>query len=359
MRIVIVNEDSNTLRDHLRKIGFDYLVRRPVHPEALRLLLMHCLYRGEEKRQDPRVAIGFEVSFRSGLLNRKSTLADLSIRGCRLLSHTRFDVGKRIKLQIPEALETGDPFSVAGRIVRVDFDPKAGTDGLYSAGVLFDRISDEAREALELIIEDRSQGPARMHRPVVQTPAPGSGAIDDELGQPVVGRGPKPAPAQPDTARREKDSSTRVDIEVDVRMERDSESVVATPAETQEARERRRNKRSAYEQTVPAFGNRALRVLVGRDLSTGGMRIARMPGLEKGDRLHLAIYGDPGEAPFLVWGTVARDDGEGGMALVFDPVDPEVGRNLEKLVADLPSVESLHDSEVDAMGTVVSEILES
>jgi PilZ domain len=359
MRIVIVNEDSNTLRDHLRKIGFDYLVRRPVHPEALRLLLLHCLYRGEEKRQDPRVAVGFEVSFRSGLLNRKSTLADLSIRGCRLLSHTRFDVGKRIKLQIPEALETGDPFSVAGRIVRVDFDPKAGTDGLYSAGVLFDRVTDDAREALELIIEDRSQGPARMRRPAVRPLEPGSGAIDEELGQPVPARGHKEAAAQPNAVRTEKDSSARVGIEVDVRMERDSEPVVAKPADAKQAPERRRNKRGAYDQTIPAFGNRALRVLVGRDLSTGGMRIARMPGLEKGDRLHLAIYGDPGEAPFLVWGTVTRDDGEDGMGLVFDPVEPEVGRQLEKLVADLPSVESLHDSEVEAMGTVVSEILDS
>jgi hypothetical protein len=99
-RVVIVNEDSNTLRDHLRKVGFDFLVRRPVHPEALRLLILHCLYRGEEKRRDPRVAVGFEISFRAGLLNRKATLADLSVRGCRLLSHTRFEVGKRIKLQI-------------------------------------------------------------------------------------------------------------------------------------------------------------------------------------------------------------------------------------------------------------------
>jgi hypothetical protein len=123
--------------------------------------------------------------------------------------------------------------------------------------------------------------------------------------------------------------------------------------------ERRQNKRGAYDQTVPAFGNRALRVLVGRDLSVGGMRIARLPGLETGDRLHLAIYGEPGDPPFLVWGTVSRDDGERGMALVFDPVEPEVGHHLENLVGGLPAVESLHDSEVDAMGTVMSEILDN
>jgi hypothetical protein len=339
-RVVIVNEDSNTLRDHLRKVGFDYLVRRPVHPEALRLLILHCLYRGEEKRRDPRVAVGFEISFRAGLLNRKATLADLSVRGCRLLSHTRFEVGKRIKLQIPEALETGDPFSVAGRFIRVDFDPKAGEGGLYSGGVLFDRITDTAREALEIIIEDRAQGPAMLRNPQPRSSESKGGAADAHFATP----GEEP--------------STRVDIEVDVRLESDDgPSGAAVSAKAGE--ERRQNRRGAYEQTVPAFGNRALRVLVGRDLSVGGMRIERLPGLELGDRLHLAVYGNPGDPPFLIWGTVSRDDGERGMAMVFDPVEPDVGHQLELLVGDLPAVESLHDSEVDAMGTVVSEILEN
>jgi hypothetical protein len=75
VRIVVVSEDSTTLRSRLREVGFDYLVRRPVHPEALRLLLLHCLYTGEEKRSEPRVPVGFEVSFRTGLLPRKATLA--------------------------------------------------------------------------------------------------------------------------------------------------------------------------------------------------------------------------------------------------------------------------------------------
>ncbi len=47
MRLVVVEEDSNSLREQLRRCGFDYLVRRPVHPEALRLLLLRCLYRGD------------------------------------------------------------------------------------------------------------------------------------------------------------------------------------------------------------------------------------------------------------------------------------------------------------------------
>ena len=322
-RVVIVNEDSNTLRDHLRKVGFDFLVRRPVHPEALRLLILHCLYRGEEKRRDPRVAVGFEISFRAGLLNRKATLADLSVRGCRLLSHSRFEVGKRIKLQIPEALEAGEPFSIAGRFIRVDFDPKAGDGGLYCGGVIFDRVSDSAREALEIIIEDRAQGPAMLRSPRPQTPEPTQEAADEAFATP----GEEP--------------STRVDIEVDVRLERDDGPSGST-ATQKTGGERRKSRRGTYEQTVPAFGNRALRVLVGRDLSVGGMRIERLPGLELGDRLHLAVYGNPGDPPFLIWGTVVReavanpDDLEhpdrpadrGGLLAFFDDATDELQKAL-------------------------------
>ena len=141
----------------------------------------------------------------------------------------------------------------------------------------------------------------------------------------------------------------------------------AAPASTDEpepAREappgdRRSSRRGSYPHRVPAFGDRAMRVLVARDLSMGGMRVEKDTGVEIGDRLHLAIYGTADEEPFLVWATVERDDSEGGMALVFDEVHPKIAEQLEKVVADLPAVESLHDDEARAMGTVITEILDN
>ena len=121
--------------------------------------------------------------------------------------------------------------------------------------------------------------------------------------------------------------------------------------------ERRTTARHPFGAKVPAFGNRALRVLVGRDLGMGGMRIEYHPDLEVGDRLNLAIYGAAGEEPFLVWGTISRSEGTDGIAVVFDPVHSVIAEKLEKLVATLPAVESLHDDETDAMGTVLTEIL--
>jgi hypothetical protein len=109
---------------------------------------------------------------------------------------------------------------------------------------------------------------------------------------------------------------------------------------------------------VPAFGNRALRVLVGRDLSVAGMRIEAQPELALGDRLHLAIYGEAGEEPMLVWGRVDRDDGRLGHVILFEPLDAALAARLEAVVNTLPAVESLHDSEAEAMGTVVTEIVD-
>jgi hypothetical protein len=130
-------------------------------------------------------------------------------------------------------------------------------------------------------------------------------------------------------------------------------------AEEGSGAERRRSPRGAYSRRVPAFGTRAMRVLVARDLSVGGLRVERLGGLSLGDRLHLAIYGRAGEEPTLVWATVARDDGAEGIALVFDEVGSETAERIEKVLVDLPAVESLHDDEARAMGTVVTEILEA
>jgi hypothetical protein len=58
-----------------------------------------------------------------------------------------------------------------------------------------------------------------------------------------------------------------------------------------------------------------------------------------------------------VWGEVGRSDGVRGLMIRFDPLDAPAQERLERLVASLPAVESLHDSEAEAMGTVLSEIV--
>src|SRR4030095_4645426 len=58
---------STARRAALRRQGYDFLVRPPVHRESLRLLLLRTLYTGEERRRDARVSVGSEVSLRRGM----------------------------------------------------------------------------------------------------------------------------------------------------------------------------------------------------------------------------------------------------------------------------------------------------
>jgi hypothetical protein len=325
VRIMVVNEDSNALRAQLRRSGFDYLVRRPVHAEALRLMLLHCCYKGEERRREPRVAVGAEVSFKMGLATRSATLVDLSSRGCRLLAHHRIERGKKIVVQIREALDEGELLHVPGRVVHSDEADNGGAEAFW-IGVIFEKTEEATQHAIAVLIEDRAQGPVTLRN------APTPVAV-------------RPEPAPMDVAAR-----ARSTVETKASAVPDHERAISTD-------DRRRERRAAYSQTIPAFGERALRVLVGRDLSVTGMRVERHTDLWLGDHLQLAIYGEAGDEPMLIWGHVERSDGENGLLIRFDPLEQQTQVRLERLVASLPSVESLHDSEAEAMGTVLGEIL--
>ena len=64
VRIAVLDRNSRTLRTLLRRSGVDLVVRRPVHPAALRLVLVHALYRGPERRTR-RVAVGAQIDRRN------------------------------------------------------------------------------------------------------------------------------------------------------------------------------------------------------------------------------------------------------------------------------------------------------
>ncbi len=470
VRVVVVDQDSRTLREQLRRVGFDYLVRRPVHPEALRLLVMHSLYRGEEKRREPRVAVGLEISFQTGEIPRRATLVDLSTGGCRLISSFELEAGKKILITLPETLGATEAITLEGTILRSSYDKRIGEEGMHTAAVRFESLSSELRDELEWIIEDKVGGPPTMGadpqhpgaaaadpsaphdkpasavesggapRPLARrtlleketvaqradprsegsasataarpTPERPDGEFRFPFSVPVdvkMARAPQPGPAAvadtaaqqatPKTATRPlaagssapartvrppggdsrarsggdaahgpgSDEAARGPVGAAVQppaaggtshepvpeIARDVEA----PRPSASPEERRAAPRHPYAAKIPAFGSRALRVLVGRDLSVGGMRIESNPDLEVGDRLHLAIYGDASEEPFLIWGTIVRGDGRGGTAVAFDPVHPKIAQQLEALIASLPAVESLHDDEVGAMGTVLTEII--
>jgi len=317
-KLAIVAEDSNTLRRMLRRLGFDFLVRRPVHPVALRLLLLRCLFAGEDRRRHPRAAIGYEVAYRSGLWRRTATLADVSERGLRLLSTRPLPLGTRACVAIPSALAGERGFNVSCRVVRVVQRPAPGGRREFWVALKVDANDATARSQLHDVVEMFRAGPVRLEAAAElrgETPAP------EEL---------RPAPAAPIEAAAEAGESEG---------------------------ERRQHRRASYQRSVMSLDASPARVLVGRDLSAGGMRVDPNPGLEPGQRLRLALYGGAREEPSIVSARVVRNDGDAGVALQFEQVDAVVARRIEVLVGSLPSVESLRDEETGSVGTVISEVL--
>ena len=99
-------------------------------------------------------------------------------------------------------------------------------------------------------------------------------------------------------------------------------------------------------------------MLIGRDLSSGGMRVRPEPDLELGDEIRLAVYGRPGQPAIMLKAVVTRDEGDDGLVLRFRDVPTSIAARLEQIVAELPTlpIESPAASPAQP-GVVVSEIL--
>jgi hypothetical protein len=336
-KLAVVAEDSNTARQMLRRLGFDYLVRRPVHHEALRLLLLHCLFRGEEKRREPRAVIGREVAYRVGLKRRTAILAELSGQGLRLVGDASLAPGTRVLVQFPGKL--GGPFSVNANVVRAHARTSREGRSEWVLALAIDPGDKAGRKRMRELAKELRGGPLALTPP---TPRP-AGAPQPAAGERVAEA--TPPPAEPDA-----------DLEF---RDLDEDSGVSGHEDVEGAAERRRHRRARFRRSVMAIDEARPRVLVGRDLSSGGMRVDPDPALAPGQRLRLAVYGAAREEPFLVRARVIRSDAKDGAALQFEELEPETVRRVEGLVALLPSVESLRDGEAGSVGTVVSEVLET
>ena len=132
---------------------------------------MHSLYRGDEKRREPRVAVGLEISFQTGEIPRRATLVDLSTGGCRLISSFELEAGKQILVTLPETLGTTEAITLEGRILRSSYDKRIGEEGMYSAAVHFESLPSELQNELKWIIEDKVGGPPTLKT----TPQPAQG----------------------------------------------------------------------------------------------------------------------------------------------------------------------------------------
>lgn len=312
VRIAVLDRDSKTLRSMLQRAGIDMVVRRPVHPAALRLLLLHCLYRGPERRRSPRVSVGAPVSFRSGLRRRNAILADLSMTGGRLLCHYELERGRKLSLRIPSDTRRGRVLRLDAEVLRVG---PSEVEGMNGVALSFAPGSRRSLERLRETVKRYAAGPAVLSGE--EPPALDELRIDGPTGSGTAAGGEG----------------------------------------GEEGAERRDSPRCEYVQHVIALGTEAGKVLVGRDISIGGMRVDPHPELLLGDELKIGLHLRAREKPLVVDAQVARNDGERGLVLQFHGLSGEAESYLRSMVNFLPIL-AVRPPGQDESGLVLTEILE-
>jgi hypothetical protein len=276
--IAVIDNDSRKLRSNASSHGVDFVLSRPVHSAALRLLILHCVYRGPEKRRQGRVSAGARVQVRSGLLWRDAILADISLRGARLVCDKPVKPGAKMNLFFPSKTGNTQCFNLTARSLRttVATDSSEG----HIVAVAFEGLSPVQGQQLRKVFETFKTGPARLERAKAHLAC----------------------------------------------------SPTARNSEPEERTERRATPRVKFEKHVVTVHDEATRVLLCRDISMGGMRVNPNDTLVPGDKLLVAVHIRSRAEPLLVNARVTRDDGDAGLALEFHDLSKDSADYLKKMV---------------------------
>ncbi len=322
--IAICEDVSETIRSLMRKKGFQYLVRRPVHPGALRLLLRYALYQKSDRRSRIRHPIGYEVSWRVGWQRDRGVLLEISTDGCTLLANSSPPLDSRITIRIPREVAGGETLKLRGTVIRCTADEAQNERERKVVAVAFEGVAAQTRERLVDLCQRWSEGPPKL---------PNNGSLGSETGP------------REEAARTAGSSSAGGSADVESSC---------TSAE------RRHTHRGVFHREIVEVDveGRAVQGLLARDLSPGGIRVDPQFGLDLGDKLQLALFDTSQQEPMIVTAVVARDDGEAGLGLHFVDLSAETQSRIDAMVAALPAVESLGtDSSASAVltGIVSSE----
>lgn len=334
--IAIADQLSKTLESQMKRLRIHYVVNRPVHPMALRLLILHALYNGPERRKRDRVSIGAEVRIRSGVFAKPATLAEISLRGARILTHQPLRTGAPIKLLIGRDLTLSGTLKIPAATVRTC----SLEDGCVEVGLRFDEAGPKTTELLRRFIDLHRRGPVQVRHQIAGTVStPGSTPHVSQTSAATPARANVAATPPPQPTVAPMPIAATVDAAVDPTVEED---------------ERRNAGRHAYDNRVVALLDEAARVFIGRDISVGGMRVDAHPEIGIGCRVKLALHAGPRSEPLLVNAIVQRDDGDEGIFLRFIDESRSLEREIDQVISRIgvSSGEGL-DSDV-----VVSEIIE-
>ena len=319
--IAIADARSHVLSSLLWRLGFDYVVRRPVHPEVVRLLFQRALFRGGDLRAVERVPIGRLGRMREGLRRRRCTVLDLSEAGCRLAVQGRPALHSEVTVQLGSSITRGRPLQLRGRVVR----RRVGrVEGEWTVGVRFARTTLPLRRRLRKIFTQRIIGPTVDDRPWLRWLPPSMVRW--------IAQGP-----------------VRVDWSHAELTTADAALEIANAEDRREVARVRHNG-----EVLSLRGGVVHRVLMGRDLSVSGMRVEPHPDLSVGELLRVSLYDLENDEPLVLDARVERCDGEAGAAISFQDLSAKDRARLESITAGLPMVESLSDDGDGAERLVVA-----
>jgi hypothetical protein len=399
--IAVIDDSSRTLVTHLSRAGVAMVIRRPIHPRTLRLLLLHEVYRGPERRKLKRILIGHPIRVGSGLFKAHATLLELSATGARIELANAPKIGSKIRILMGKDLTKGKPIKLQAKVVRAIRYSGGSSRTESEIGVA---LLDANRYAnvIKKILDRFALGPAPWQPKgrngdssgeitAASLPTPSSLAAKKDL--PLTHSASELQPNAPELKTlpptRELPESTQTLDSNAKQAEADeistpspelqspptemaigavvTETIEVPPAELQAANDsgnedtdRRRERRVPYERRIVALSEEAARVLVGRDLSRGGMRIAATSSIAVGDVLRVALHSGIQTEPIVVVARATRDDGDAGLVLSFDNLSDTQSSQLEKIIASsLPVQTSIDDFNSSSHGVVVVETIET
>lgn len=321
--VAIADRVSNTLKSQMQRLRIDFVVNRPVHPVALRLLLLHVVYAGPERRKRDRISIGAEIRVRTGLFAKPATLAEISQRGARVLTRQPVSKGAKVRIAIGRELTKSGSLRLTATVVRT-----ISTNGMIEAGLRFESLGAKSTEGLRRFIDLHKRGPVQVRHQVAQDTPVSSTFTPRATSAPAHEPGDPAEPVLP--------------------------PITEDSLEGPDDAERRRGDRLDYENRVVALVDEAARVFLGRDISTGGMRVDAHPEIGLGSKLKLALHAGPRTEPVLVDAIVDRDDGDEGVFLRFLDVRDEVEREIGSMMRRL----TVTSGDDDASNLVVSELID-
>jgi hypothetical protein len=289
----------------------------------------------------------------SGLFGTHGTLIDLSPSSARLQLAKAPKLETTLRIQLGRELTEGRPLKLKTTVVRRrELPDKSG----YEVGLsILDARS--KRVAIQSILDHFSSGPA----PWVSDPTEGQSAVESAAAtdspDPEIASAPpkRPAPPRlqshlPHTQARTAARPPRTNRAASLTGSRDTHETLESNAreiETQEVEhtERRTEIRIPYHDRVMALDEEAARVLRGRDLSMSGMHIVSNATVPIGSLVRIALHAGTGMESLVLLSRAIRNDGQDGMVLTFENLDPFQREQLEKIIGGTCQIRETGDSD--------------